>query len=251
MFPRELTELVLDAGLTFLPRYLRAPGEVVVLGLDPAVAEGATADYTVAVVAAVDPATMRRRVLTIRRHRGLGLDAQVALVRELCASYDVTVGMVEANGFQRWLVEAARGHPETAGRLFGHTTGMERFSLVEGIPSLKLALQAGLWSVPCGDAESAALARAWQEELAGFGWRDGKLASAAEHDDLVLATWLLERGVRFALELLAGAPREEVVTGEDLGIERYRISPELDAADEMWGGADPDELRYRRWIGDD
>jgi hypothetical protein len=51
------------------------------------------------------------------------------------------------------------------------------------------------------------------------------------------------------MKLLAGAPREEVVTGEDLGIERYRISPELDAADEMWG-ADPDDVRYGRWLAD-
>ena len=252
MFPRELTEHALAAGadLTFVPRYRNPPGGVVVLGLDPAVAEGATADYTVAVVAAVDPATMRRHVLTIRRHRGLALDAQVALVRELCSSYDVTLGIVEDNGFQAWLLQALRRHPETAHRVFGHTTGMERSSLAEGIPSLKLALQAGLWVVPCGDAESAALALEWQEELAGFGWRDGRLATAGAHDDLVLATWLLERGVRLAMKLLAGAPREEVVTGEDLGIERYRISPELDAADRRWADADPDELRYRRWLAD-
>jgi len=67
----------------------------------------------------------------------------------------------------------------------------------------------------------------------------------------VLATWLLERGVRFATELLAGAPREEVVTGEDVGIEPYHISPELDAADERWAHADPDEVRYWRWLGSD
>src|SRR5664280_3502811 len=106
-------------SLTFVPRYRNAPGGVVVLGLDPAVAEGATANYTVAVVAAVDTATMRRRVLTIRRHRGLGLDAQVALVRELCSSYDVTLGIVEDNGFQTWLLQALRRHPETAHRVFG------------------------------------------------------------------------------------------------------------------------------------
>jgi hypothetical protein len=253
MFPRELTEHALAAGadLTFVPRYRNPPGGVVVLGLDPAVAEGATADYTVAVVAAVDPATMRRRVLTIRRHRGLALDAQVALVRELCSSYDVTLGIVEDNGFQAWLLQALRRHPETASKVFGHTTGMERSSLAEGIPSLKLALQAGLWVVPCGDAESAALALEWQEELAGFGWRDGRLASAGAHDDLVLATWLLERGVRFATELIAGAPREEIVTGEDVGIVPYHISPELDAADERWAHADPDEVRYWRWLGSD
>jgi hypothetical protein len=128
---------------------------------------------------------------------------------------------------------------------------MERSSLTEGIPSLKLALQADLWVVPCGDAESAALALEWQEELAGFGWRDGRLASAGAHDDLVLATWLLERGVRLATELIAGAPREEIVTGEDLGIVPYHITPELDAADERWANADPDEVRYLRWLASD
>jgi len=75
--------------------------------------------------------------------------------------------------------------------------------------------------------------------------------TAGAHDDLVLATWLLERGVRLATELIAGAPHEEVITGEDVGIERYRISPDLDDADERWADADPAEIRYRRWLASD
>jgi hypothetical protein len=251
MFPHELTARALAADLTYLPRYRCRPGEAVVFGLDLAVGEAASADYTVLVVAALDLATLRRRVLRIWRVRGLDLAAQVALVRRACADYDVTLGIVEENGFQRWLLQELRRHPETAGRIFGHATGMERSSLEDGIPALKLSLQDGLWTLPCGDPASAPLAQAWQAELAAFGWRDGHLTGVGEHDDLVLATWFVERAVRRVVELLAGAPRVEIVTGEDLGLERYRISPELDAADAAWGGLGREERQALRWLLDD
>jgi hypothetical protein len=67
--------------------------------------------------------------------------------------------------------------------------------------------------------------------MSAFGWTDGRLKGLGEHDDTVMATWFVERAIRYALDLLALAPTEEIVTLEDLGITRYRISPDLDAAD--------------------
>ena len=67
--------------------------------------------------------------------------------------------------------------------------------------------------------------------MSAFGWTDGKLRGLGEHDDTVMAAWFVELAIRYALDLLALAPTEEIVTLEYLGIPRYRISTDLDAAD--------------------
>ena len=231
IFPYDLTQHALDAGagLTFLPTYARAAGEVVVMGVDLAVSEAARADFTVAIVAAFELATGQRRVLTAVRAKGLALDRQVALLHDLCVDYGVDLAIVEQNGFQRWVLDALRAWPELRERVFGHTTGQAKNDLEGGIPGLKLALLADQWVMPCGDAESRLFARTWQAELSAFGWKDGRLEGLGEKDDTVMATWFVERGIRLAKELIAAVPADEIVYGEDLGMERVHISPDLDS----------------------
>ena len=243
IFPRELTGRALEAGagLTFLPAYRRTAGEVVVLGVDLAVSEAAGADFSVAIVAAYERRTGRRRVLTARRVKGLALDRQVALLHELCIEFDVDVAVVEQNGFQRWLFDALRALPDIRGRVFGHTTGRARNDLADGIPSIKFALLADQWVMPCADAESRAFARTWQAELSAFGWKDGRLEGLGEKDDCVMASWFVERAVRLAKEALDAGAAEEIVYGADLGIERVRISPDLDAVDRLTRRYDSDD----------
>jgi len=169
--------------------------EFVVLGLDPAVSGATGADYTVAIVAAVDWQTKVRTVLAIWRQRGVDHAGQLALVRRLFEDFSVTVAMVEQNGFQNWLVQELQKLPLTAGRVFGHNTGLERSSPDQGIPVLAVRLDAGLWTVPSGDPDSRMLAAAWQDELEAYGWRDGRLGTVGEHDDPVYASWFVERAI--------------------------------------------------------
>lgn len=44
-----------------------------------------------------------------------------------------------------------------------------------------------------------------------------------EHDDTVIAAWLVERAILWLEELMRQPHSEELVTMEDLGIERVRI----------------------------
>jgi hypothetical protein len=233
IFPYELTQRALDAGadLTFVPAYNKERGELTVLGADFAVSEAAAADFTVIIVAAVNVITGRRRLLTAERRKGLDLRAQIDLLVELCRRYRVDVGIVEKNAFQSWLLDELRPWPDIRDRIHGHTTGREKNDPIEGVLGLKLKLRANLWVMPCGDDESRRFARVWQAEMSAFGWTDGRLKGLGEHDDTVMATWFVERAIRYALDLLALAPTEEIVTLEDVGITRYRISPDLDAAD--------------------
>jgi len=228
-FPRSLTQLAVDAGATqtMLPWYHKEPGEYVVLGADLARSERIGADYTVAIVAVFDPSTGLRRVLTARRERGFDFEAQLDLFTDLAHSYSVDVAFIEDNGFQNWLLDELRKRPG-GGVFFGHTTmGSRRMRLdADGIPILKLALVKGSWIVPSGDEASRSFARIWQAELAAFGWRDGRVEGVGEHDDVVVASWYVELAVRAVVRWLATEP-EEIVTMEDLGIERVRIGPDF------------------------
>ena len=233
IFPYELTQRALDAGagLTFVPVYAKERGELIVLGADFAVSEAAAADFSVIIVAAINVSTGRRRILTAERGKGLDLGAQIELLVELCRRYRVDVGIVEMNNFQRWLLDGLRHWPDVRERIHGHTTGREKNDPLNGVLGLKLKLRDNLWVMPCGDDESRRFARVWQAEMSAFGWTDGQLKGLGDHDDTVMATWFVELAIRYALDLLALAETEELVTLEDLGISPYRISPDLDAAD--------------------
>jgi len=235
MFPRALTQHAIDAGarLTFETLRRATPGEIVVMGVDLAVSEAAGADFSVVIVVALEQATGRRRVLAARRSKGLDLSGQVELLCDLFRRYAVDLAVVEDNGFQHWLIDELRKRPEARGRLVGHRTGQDKTDFAHGVPRLKFELLAGSWVMPSGDPESRGFARVWQTELAAFGWRDGRLEGAGEHDDCVIASWLVEVAVRLVDEFIAGAPVEEIITGEELGFTRVRIGqdPEADRLD--------------------
>jgi hypothetical protein len=227
-FPWELTGRALmgGEGLNFVRPYLpadREPNEAVVGGMDLAVSETAGADYTVVWMVSYNRVTGKRRLLWACRLRGLTFDEQVAMVRQVCKDFWPEVLIIEQNAFQKWLAQHLMKYAETASRVFGHTTGIEKQSLIEGVPSLKVILANNLWMIPSGDAESAEFASTWRTEANAFGYADGKLQSVGEHDDTVMAWWLAERGIRM-IEVNGLKPGEtNVVMAEDLDEEYERV----------------------------
>ena len=159
----------------------------------------------------------------MRREKGLEFDAQVELICDLTVRHRVFKGMIEDNGLQQWLLDALENRSETRGRMVGHRTGSNKANLQEGIPRLALEFRAGSWVIPSGDAASLRMARHFQAELGAYGYQDGRYAGVGEHDDTVIAAWLVERAILWLEELLRLPPSEELVTMEDLGIERVRI----------------------------
>ncbi len=157
------------------------------------------------------------------REKGLEIDEQVALVMDLIVRHNVWLGQIENNGFQQRLLDTLRKRSETCARVFGHNTGANKANVNEGIPRLALNFRAGAWVIPSGDPTSPRLARQLQAELGAFGYRGTRLASAARHDDMVVAAWLVERAIAWIEEMRRQLPREEIITMEDLGIERVRI----------------------------
>lgn len=251
MFPRSLTDTLKVADATFLPRYRHGPEVAVILGLDIARSEAAGADFTVGMVVGYDRSTQKRRLLFARRERGLDFRQQLDWLREAMFLYQVDMAVVEENGFQKWLFQEAQRYPETAGKVIGHRTGQEKADLHEGVPALKLAFVDHLWELPAGDDASAKFFGWWQAEHAAFGWKDGKLQGVGEHDDTVMATWFVERGIRALQQWLRHAHDDEIVYGEDLGFERVHISPDLDALDAALGFESPAAARLRRLLEDE
>ena len=155
----------------------------------------------------------------------MGFHEQVQLIRDACGRFEVDIGFVEDNGFQAWLRAEVQRDPRMGRAIFGHRTGREKRSLEQGIPSLKIDLTTGLWngSLPTGNHESAAYAAILRTEAAAFTWKDGKLMGVGEHDDTVMSLWLADLATRKVLEWLEQNRGPEIVTLEDLGIERVNL----------------------------
>lgn len=226
MFPFTLTQKALDQGamLTFVANYDRLAGDFIILGADFAESEEIAADDTVIMVWVWSRVTQKRRMLWGVKAHGASFETQMGLLRYACGRYRVDLGVVEENGFQKWLYVESKKWPETAGRLFGHRTGAEKSNFEEGVPSLKLSLLQELWIMPSGDAESLEFAREWQAQLNAFGWKDGRLQGVGEHDDFVMAQWFSVRAIRLIEELINKPPDEQIVTGAEEGVERVTIS---------------------------
>lgn len=227
LFPTTLTQPVLDRGadFTFVPYYQKNGGEYTIAGMDVAASAEVGADYTVLWVAALSRWTGKGTILWGIREKGLGFKDQVGLLKMVCRNFDLDLGVIESNGFQKWLHAETQYLPETAGRLVPHRTGQEKADWDEGVPSVRLALENDLWTFPTGDETCRELGAFWQAEMHAFGWKDDKLQGVGEHDDTVMAWWFLDRARKLveAWTLQAQHAEPDYVTGDDVGIERVRI----------------------------
>lgn len=224
-FPLTLTSPVLDQGkhLTMVDQYMKQPGEIIVLSADFAMSESIGADYCVVMVAKLNIANQKRELIWAVRDKGWSFQTQVNALRFACRMFDVDLGIVENNSFQRWVRQETERWPETAGKILGHQTGIEKISMKDGIPMLTLPLSQRLWTFPSADDRSRDFAHIWQSEMNAMGWVNDKLQGVGEHDDTVMAFWLLERAVRMVNTLLQQGPQEQYVTMKEVGLERVQI----------------------------
>jgi hypothetical protein len=179
--------------------------------------------------------TGERRLLWATRQKGLTFDEQVTQMRDVCKRFSVDLMVIEQNVAQKWLKQHLVKYAETASRVYGHTTGIEKQSLEEGVPTMKIVLRNELWTWPSGedaegnvlDLETRDFIRELRAELNAFGYVDGKLQGVGSHDDTVMALYLWERGVRM-IEALPEMPVDVVVHAEDVDIpERVKIGDDL------------------------
>ena len=75
-----------------------------------------------------------------------------------------------------------------------------------------------------------------------MGWRNGTLAATGEHDDLVMATWFVERAVQALTNIPEREPTWEPVLLTEVGIPRVRIGSDLDDWDRLDGRREGEDL---------
>jgi len=137
--------------------------------------------------------------------------------------FNVAIGIIENNSFQRWVRSETEKYPETAGKILGHQTGAEKVTMKDGVPMLTLPISQRLWTIPSGDERSKEFATIWQSEMNAMGYVNDKLQGVGEHDDTVMAFWLLERAVRMVNTLLQQGPTEQYVSMDEVGLQPVKI----------------------------
>jgi hypothetical protein len=169
-------------------------------GVDIAMSAEVGADWFVVFTIAVDEQGVRH-IANIRRKQGLGLQAQLDILRDENTLMRPAVFHIEANQAQRIIPDEAIRTTDLPIRRF-FTTGVQpklewkrgmtsismgKHNLDRGVPSLRMSLENKKWRIPRGDANSIELTDTWIGEMGCISFEDGQVLSVGEHDDTVMA----------------------------------------------------------------
>lgn len=169
-------------------RTLRERGITCYAGVDIALSANVGADYFVIFVIGVDGMGNHYLVDIIRR-RGVPYHQQLEVIKRICRRYEVSLCHIEANQMQRvWSDEITRTTDIPVKPFV--TLATNKYPLDRGIPSLRILLENQKVVIPRGDTYSRHMTDIWIEEGTQFGFVDGKLQGAGEHDDCIMAWWM-------------------------------------------------------------
>lgn len=189
IFPSHLFPPLYDQTLTIRPKpaSIRARGWTCYMGVDIALSANVGADYFVLFVIGVDE-NGQHHIVDIRRSKGLPFKKQLEQIEMWGRHYDCSLIFIEANQAQRVWSDEMKRTTDVPVKEF-HTLATNKYPLDKGIPGLRILLENGKLSIPRGDAISRRLTDIWIEEAVSFGFIDGKLQGAGEHDDTIMAWW--------------------------------------------------------------
>lgn len=230
----------------------RTFGWRVFIGVDFAISSEVGADYTVIYVVAVDGHGFRR-LIDMRRLHGAPYHVQLGTLRDLHARYQAELIVPESNGFQA--IFGAELERTTDLPIKRKVTGTEKHHLQWGVPGLRPLLENGKWRFPRGDVASVEATDIILSELGDIRIVDGAVASTGEHDDCVMALWLVERAIRYGqtwgyammgteLDDDAIAARAEEIRQQQATEEARRARAEAEAARvaALAGAANPEAV---------
>jgi hypothetical protein len=190
IFPSHLFPPLFDKTLTIRPRLdvIRARGWTCYMGVDIAISANVGADYFVLYVIGVD-GHGQHHIVDIRRTKGLPFKKQLEEIELWGRYYDCALIFIESNQAQRVWSDEMKRTTDVPVKEFV-TLAQNKYPLDKGIPGLRILLENGKVSIPRGDALSRRLTDIWIDEAIAFGFLDGKLQGAGEHDDTIMAWWL-------------------------------------------------------------
>ena len=148
-------------------------------------AEEHDSDYTVGITIELrEDGT--RHILDIYRERGLTPAQILDVIKTKGENFKPALITIENNLFQCLYEQQLVSTTDLP--IVGHTTGREKMDVFKGVPSLSVLFENGKYSIPRGDERSAQLADILTNELVGLG--------IEPHDDMVIALWIAECGIR-------------------------------------------------------
>ena len=186
----------------WLPKGLR-----VVTGWDLSISEGQSGDWMVGFTAGVDM-SLNRYVLNIERYRGVPFAhkdprkvTQLSLMKMSYNRFNPAVVVIESNVFQaiyEQVLAATTDIPVTP-----HSTSGQKADLIDGIPGFVILYEQQRYRIPRGDTKSEEMTDIWvtESELGGIG----------ENDDIVMAQYMMEQGVKILKTLDSGKRRASAV----------------------------------------
>lgn len=166
-------------------------GKPVFTGWDLAVvadrerAEERDSDYTVGITIALGE-DGTRHIIDIFRERGLTPSQVLGIIKARARQFGPRLVTIENNLFQRLYEQALISTTDLP--VAGHTTGREKMDIYRGVPSLSVLFENGKYRLPKGNERSARLTDILTDELVGLG--------VEAHDDMVMALWIAECGIR-------------------------------------------------------
>ena len=196
IFPSVLFPPLYDKTLTLRPtrKQLRERGITCYAGVDIAISASVAADYFVVFIIGVD-GHGNRYLVDIYRSKGDSFNKQLEVIEKMCRRYDVALCHIEANQMQRVWSDELRRTTDIPVKPFT-TLATNKYPLDKGVPGLRIILENTKLVIPKGDAYSRRVTGIWEEEAMQFGFVDGKLQGAGEHDDTVMAWWMAEEAAK-------------------------------------------------------
>lgn len=190
IFPSYLFPKLIDYKLTLRPKrdQIKAMGLTTFMGVDIAFSTTVAADFFVCFVIGVD-GNGNHYVVDIHRSKGLSFREQLTQIEYMARRYDCALVFIEANQAQRVWQDEMKRSTDVPVKEFT-TTAQNKYPLDKGVPSLRILLENEKYVIPQGDEYSIAQTTTWIEECTQFGFVDGKLQGAGEHDDTTMAWWM-------------------------------------------------------------
>lgn len=155
----------------------------IVCGWDIARSANVGADYSVWTTIGVDERG-HYWILNIRREKGKTFHEQIAIAKQLHANFNYDLMIIENNQMQQLFVDGAIEENIPAE---GHTTGVAKYSLETGIPSLVVIFEQSRIHIPIGNKPSKEIADMLAQELNSMAWTDEGLQGVGNHDDMVMS----------------------------------------------------------------
>lgn len=229
IFPSYLFPPLRDENLTLRMKRseIKQLGLQTYMGVDLALSASVGADYTVCFVIGKRPTDGHRFILDIVRTKGLPFRRQLEMIARVAKRYDPNLIYIESNLFQRIYSEEMQRASDLPVKPF-QTLAQNKNPLDKGIPSLRIHLENGKYTIPYhqSDEYTQENVSTWENECTQFGFVDGKLQGIGEHDDTVMAWWMAEEACKAGGFSFAMGDDEE--TSEDGSIVEDKTDPDDD-----------------------